>query len=517
MKAVFAGLFALTLNSVPASANEAFSSTANLNLIDSVSSVPLADLTAPNYESIASNFYVPIYEEYFVNHFLINGYTYLPFQPGAGANFPPTATIYNTSNGTLVQTGVLPAQPGLGVLFTAISPSANQPFIAVSTFSPLSAPPFDSWQYVLNIYQYDPLTGIINQTPVDSLNFAQLSPNLNTTQITYNSSTSFSFDGKYLFYTNTIGNPATSQVFGALEILSNGTINTTPVAVTTLPDGPQADQFFVPEAVRSYIRPPQNPHKYKLITGLLGIMPGNISGGAVQASYLQSYNFDPIGGHLDLTGSVPLPSGVQGIDLHPNHNRVLVVSHNVASGPSVEQIPAPPFPTGAPDPINNFRLYSFNELAQNNALAYISGHSLGSDGQDVRWSNSGKFAAITTTPISVTAAIVPLSTGAISTAYVPSVVTTLAYNNDKFTQQDSQPAAPFSFNLAWNSNDSLLGVSGEPTPFQKNVQLYDIVNCTLLTKPIGKIEAAKQGIQNNKKKINKVNKKNKKSNFQSKK
>jgi len=492
-RAVFAGLLALSLYSVPASAEDLFSDKAGLTLVDSVSVIPVADITPALYQQIGENVYVPINEQYFVNQFLISGFTYLPFQGGSPANFPPTFTIYDTTNNILTQTANLPATPSVGVLQTSVSPCAHQPFIAVSTFFPTDIS-LTTWDYILNIYQYNPENGqLVSPNPVYSLDFLAWNPNITNT-ITYNTGVTFSSDGKYLFFSYTLGSRTfpqsiTGQVFGVFAVGSDGSLNPTPVATFSLPNAPDSG-VFVPNEIKSFVKKSHKDHDskiYKLIVGLLGFTPGNISGGNVQAGYIQSYDFDPSKGTLSQTGSQPLPCHLEGFDINPHHDRVVTCGFSATNGPTVVQPVAvanpnyfTPFPLGEPQPNDNLRLYKYNQNAHKNALSFISGHNIGAFAWNARWSHGGHKLALSSSPlienfgllqppVVCTPALPPYD-------FSPWVISTFTFDHhkDKLSLQDTQPGAPSSVNLAWSADDKILGVSGQPTPFQQNFQLYEV-------------------------------------------
>lgn len=515
--AVFASLCALSFNS--ATAAEAFDSDANLQLLDSYSTIPVTDLlNFTEYYQVLGAFYAPAYEQRFVNNLLITGETYKPFNktsPYSGQPLPnsffPAFFIHDTTTGKLVLTDSMnfnfdpppnllnPANPlkadALGILSLAISPVIANPYIAVSAFTPIVGVPYPSptplfppFYYTLYVYKYDATGHLTNRQPIDSVKWTDINPNIDYSIITYNAAVSYSHDGKYLFATYTLNNGgAREQIFAGLAVNANGTINRTPVFEYVLPfPNPEANpppnsySLFFPEPdVKSFI--PNRSTHYKLISGFVGFQAGSETGGAVPDGLLMSFDFDPVAKVLTVTGSQETPGYPEGVDLHPNQKRVIVgCTGSSSTGIAVSQFPPAPFSLNIPEPNKSLRLYSYDSNATSNALQYVSGHDFGTAWVfNTRWSNSGDFLALTmaTSPSQIdnfpdlymlpnpTPPPALLPTPGPGVTLAPCVISTLSYDRhkDTFKVADIQPVAPINANLAWSPDDSMIGTSGAPT------------------------------------------------------
>jgi len=509
-------------------------SDANLTLLDSVSTIPFTDLAnSSDFYQLLFAFYTSSFDQFFVNDLLLTSYSYKPFFPlsvFSGEPFPnsffPTLFIHNTSTGKLVQTAVLnfnnnpppniqnPSAPpyqanSLGVLDTAISPTSTAPYIAVSAFAPVNGvtlplppnlnPPFN---YTIYMYSYN-TNGTLNYTPVDAVDITSFNSNIDTNVITYNSASSFSYDGKYLFvvYTlkSTTSDPSQrTQVFAGIQVNSDGTLNRTPAFQYALPNAPaelsppagSTSLYFVEPDVKSFN--PKNSSIYKLVATFIGFQAGDETGGNVPGSLLMSFDFNPTVGSISLTGIQNLPGYGNGIDLHPNNTRVIVgCTGSNPNGLGVAQFPRPPFASDIPESNKNLRLYSYDSTLSSNALQYIKGHDMGTtEFYNCRWSHSGDFLAISFGTVGAGYAslpvVIPPSTVTFDPYLAPSSIATLSFNShrDNFTYADIQPASATQANLAWSSDDSQLATSGCPAPgipFStssggfKDLQLYQVV------------------------------------------
>jgi hypothetical protein len=495
-KAILTTLLAFSLSPAALPAEpDVFESEVSISLADSVSSVPFGSITADTYLQTIVTQYGGGWDQSFVGNFLITGLVYHPYKafelPGQLSYFN-TFIIHDISTGTLVEKSRLKLAAGRGVITAAASPVSSLRFLAASMITPKTPPtvpdvgfPAGPYDYILEIYSYN-ANGIINTTPISIVNWKTVNPNMDENLIAYNAVVNFSHDGKYLFYTsaNASGGVVTSTIFGALAIDSNGIVNPTPVATVTLPAGPTPTHFFVPQpAVKTFIYPAGSTN-YKTVVGLLAYVPATTTGGTAQNGLVLSYNFNPVAGTFGQpTGSLEVPKSLRGADLNPQGNRIAVITGPVsasAAGPSVKQIPSAPF-GNVPDPGKEFRLYSFNRNASTNAIAYIGGHDLESEGWNLKWSRSGDYLAYTASPVIIMNGVFPvgypiLNTHQFSPAVGATDVVVLEFNGtDGFTIMDSKPASFQASDIAWSADDEFLSIGSSPSLILKDIQLWRVV------------------------------------------
>lgn len=483
-------------------AGDAIENILTLDLQQSVSTAYNLNELATFYNDISAFYSIPCFQEKFIGDILINGYTNFPttspFYLQAGLGNTPldsiggftVLTTHNTANGALTEVDSLRISGGKGFTQVAISPDASRPFFTTSSFeSVFPIPPLrpEIGPYTLSVYEYHQ-DGTLNKTPLSSIDFSSLnSQAANNMQLTYNGAVNFSYDGKYLFYTQTLGDEngevsrgpdgvgnKGSQVLGILKVGLDGSL--TKVAEVAAPNN--GDFFYSQPNIISF-KKNEFSDEYKLIVGYVGFVPNNV--GSFHGGMLNSYDFNSNTNTLTQTGSQPIPMVIQGLDINSRHDRVVVIGDAVSSsGKSLKQNPVEPFANNAPDSNKNFRVYNFDENVSANALSYNSGHDLGQSAWNVRWSPNGRWLALTTTSEyklpGYAGLFMPKASSTEPVANGTSTVILLRYSRlqDQFKLQAIKPAASYAASLAWNADSSMLAVTGQDSTVLKGLQLYKV-------------------------------------------
>ena len=375
----------------------------------------------------------------------------------------PLFTIFRTRNGQLELTAQVNIPQGVVVPASAVSPNAKRPLVAALQVTEENVA-------TIVLYAFN-ATGTIVE-PISTFELATLDAFVNFNE-TAELIAGFSNDGRYLAITYSVGPDAEGGIIenrlAILRVTRDGQLEF--VTEEVIPRAGEEVLFVQQNIV--FERLPNG--EYVLIAGYNTFVEDPLAPG--NAARLITYRFNASDATLLTIGDIPVNQAIIGYDLHPCLDRLLVLTREAAiGGLSVLQEPEPPFP-GAPAPGDELRLYELDADADAGALTLIASHDLGARGSKVRWSNSGKLVAITF----LAAPSVPGATGTleepvIAQAAPPSVLAILAYDRkrDCLTFEDVKVASPFAFGLAWNRDDTLLGVAGVPSQAQKDIQLYAV-------------------------------------------
>lgn len=415
-----------------------------------------------------------------VGHCFENFYAY-------SANLWPSVVIYNRSGDVLVETSRLMTPERHSNTNGIVSRNPARRYVVNSRMTPKSATAplvlYAPANFTINIFALDWSNGVVSQTPSYSINMKDIDPALYDATAAYNGIAGLSEDGRFLVLTyarlsfvpfNGSFIPVLSQRISVAEIYANGTGMTMRQTID-MPHPPNVNYiYFTQRALMKQVAPGKHAiviaaNSYS-VTGVID--PFGITGS------LLTYSFNEEANTLNLTGNLPYNQYCQGFDISPDNTRIAIINVQVGGPEGIFTRLA--YANGAPKPFDNFRVYSFNALATENAIALVNSVNTYSSGVNVRYSNDGRKIAVVSSP-NYYATIVP-------NGKYPGQPLTRIFSNSMLQVVNAKKdriddvltgypvsASPIALGVAWSDDDTRIALGGMASPVAADAILYAYV------------------------------------------